>query len=509
MSSVRGKLIVKIRLKVLLIRGNQEAHKCQDSFAQEKDMPRTKIVCTIGPASSSPAVLERLLRAGMNVARLNFSHGTQAEHGKVIQDLRHLAELLERPLAILQDLAGPKIRIGPLKDGVVQLKPQDLFILTSRKVPGDAREVSITYPDLPHEVKPGDTLLLNDGSLELKVLETSHTDIKCQVVVGGPLSSHKGINFPTSSIQAPSLTEKDKEDLIFGIQQGVDYVALSFVRSALDVLEARRFIQQHGATIPIIAKIEKHEALKHIDEIMEVVDGIMVARGDLGVETPLEKVPLVQKMLIKKSNRLGKPVITATQMLRSMVDSPRPTRAEVTDVANAILDGTDAVMLSEETASGNYPVEAVEMIVKIAEDVESDFLSDVRLRHCREEESTRSLPEAVSRAACQLAEDINASAIITFTQTGNTARLVAKHRPRQQILALTPVAKTYRQLSMVWGVKPILTEEMKNTDDMIEKVFLAVLKSRLVQIGEKVVITAGVPVGVPGTTNLIKVKVLS
>ena len=472
-------------------------------------MPRTKIVCTIGPASSSPAVLERLLRAGMNVARLNFSHGTQAEHGKVIQDLRHLAGLLERPLAILQDLAGPKIRIGPLKDGVVQLKPQALFTLTSRKVPGDAREVSITYPDLPHDVKPGDTLLLNDGSLELKVLETSHTDIKCQVVVGGPLSSHKGINFPTSSIQAPSLTEKDKEDLIFGIQQGVDYVALSFVRSALDVLEARRFIQQHGATIPIIAKIEKHEALKHIDEIMEVVDGIMVARGDLGVETPLEKVPMVQKMLIKKSNRLGKPVITATQMLRSMVDSPRPTRAEVTDVANAILDGTDAVMLSEETASGNYPVEAVEMMVKIAEDVESSFFSDVRLRHCLEEENTTSLPEAVSRAACHLAEDIDAKAIITFTQTGNTARLVAKYRPRQQILAPTPVAKTYRQLSLVWGVKPILTEEMKNTDDMIEKVFLAALKSRLVQIGEKVVITAGVPVGVPGTTNLIKVKVLS
>lgn len=470
-------------------------------------MPRTKIVCTIGPTSSSLTMLEQLIRAGMNVARLNFSHGTQAEHGEVIANIRRLAEQLERPLAILQDLAGPKIRIGPLKDGTIQLKPQAIFTLTSRDVLGDDQQVSITYPDLSKEVKSGDTLLLSDGALELKVLETSLEDITCQVIVGGTLSSRKGINLPTSTIKTPSLTEKDKEDLIFGIQQGVDYVALSFVRSAADVQEARRFIQQYGVAIPIIAKIEKHEALKNIDEIIEAVDGIMVARGDLGVETPLEKVPLVQKMLIRKSNQAGKPVITATQMLRSMVDSPRPTRAEVTDVANAILDGTDAVMLSEETASGSYPVQAVEMMVKIAEDAESGRPFDVRLRRS-EGMGIKLLPEAVSHAACSLAEDIGAAAIITCTQSGGTARLVAKYRPRQPILSPTPIVTTYRQLALVWGVIPILTEELKSTDDMIEKVFLASLKSGLVRLGERVVITAGVPVGVPGTTNLVKVKVL-
>jgi pyruvate kinase len=367
--------------------------------------------------------------------------------------------------------------------------------------------VSVTYPDLPREVKPGDTLLLSDGSLELKVLEITNADIKCQVIVGGTLSSHKGINLPTSSIKAPSLTDKDKDDLAFGIQQGVDYVALSFVRSASDVLEARQLIQQHGATIPIIAKIEKHEALENIDEIIKVVDGIMVARGDLGVETPLEKVPLVQKMLIERSNRAGKPVITATQMLRSMVDNPRPTRAEVTDVANAILDGTDAVMLSEETAIGNYPVQAVEMMVRIAEDAEKGFPFD-EWRRRLERERVETLPEAVGRAACHLAEDIEAAAIITCTQSGSTARLVAKYRPRQPILASTPVEKTYRQLALIWGATPVLIEAVKNTDDMMNKVFSAALTSGLVQHGQKVVITAGVPVGVPGTTNLIKAEVL-
>ena len=470
-------------------------------------MPRTKIVCTIGPASSSPILLERLIRAGMSVARLNFSHGTQAEHGKVILDIRRLAKQLDRPIAILQDLAGPKIRIGPLKEGAVLLKSQAIFTLTRRDVPGDEQEVSITYPDLPAEVKPGDTLLLNDGSLELKVLEATRDDIRCRVIVGGILSSHKGINLPTSSIKAPSLTEKDREDLAFGIQQGVDYVALSFVRSSRDVLEARRFIQQFGMTIPMIAKIEKHEALNNIDEIIQVVDGVMVARGDLGVETPLEKVPLVQKMLIKKSNQAGKPVITATQMLRSMVDSPRPTRAEVTDVANAILDGTDAVMLSEETASGNYPIQAVEMMVKIAEDAESGLPLEMRTRRS-EEPGIKPLPEAVGRAACHLAEDIEAAAIITCTQSGSTARLVAKYRPRQPILAPTPVEKTYRQLALVWGVKPILIEDVKNTDDMMDKACAAALKSQVAQRGQKVVITAGIPIGVPGSTNLIKARVL-
>jgi pyruvate kinase len=470
-------------------------------------MPRTKIVATIGPASQSPDVLKQLILAGMNVARLNFSHGTQSEHGEVITIIRRIARQLDRPIAILQDLAGPKIRIGEIATGAITLEPGAVFTLTNRPVPGNEREVSITYPDLPNDVQPGDCLLLNDGALELEVVETTDLDITCRVIIGGPLSSHKGINLPTRSIKAPSLTDKDREDLAFGIEHEVDYVALSFVRTAADVLEARRFMQERGSAIPLIAKVEKHEALINIDEIIQVVDGIMVARGDLGVETPLERVPLVQKMLIKKSNRAGKPVITATQMLRSMVDNPRPTRAEVTDVANAILDGTDAVMLSEETAVGKYPAEAATMMARIAEDAESGFPFDTWMPQL-EVGDEKPLPEAVSHAACNLADDINAAAIVTFTQSGSTAQLVAKYRPRRPIVAPTPLEKTYRRLALIWGVVPILTEGMENTDGMIDKAFTAALKSGLVQRGQKVVIIAGVPVGVLGSTNLIKAEVL-
>lgn len=309
-------------------------------------------------------MLEKLIQAGMDVARLNFSHGTRSEHNRVIKTIRRLANQFNLPVAILQDLAGPKVRVGKIKGEQVAIEPGSLFTLTTRNVPGDDHEVSVNYANLPEDVHPGDTLLLSDGALELKVLKTRKQDITCRVIVGGPLSSFKGINLPTGSIQAESLTAKDKKDLVFGIESEVDYVALSFVRKAEDVIAARRFIEEKGSDIPIIAKIEKHEALQNIDEIISVVDGIMVARGDLGVETPLEKVPLVQKMLIKKSNNAAKPVITATQMLRSMVENPRPIRAEVADVANAILDGTDAVMLSEETAMGKYPVEATAMMAK-------------------------------------------------------------------------------------------------------------------------------------------------
>jgi pyruvate kinase len=382
-----------------------------------------------------------------------------------------------------------------------------VFTLTNRPVRGDEREVSMTYPDLPRDVQPGDTLLLGDGALELEVLETTEQDIKCRVTVGGPLSPRKGINLPTRSIKAPSLTEKDRDDLAFGLQHEVDYIALSFVRTASDVLEAKQFMKERGSAIPVVAKIEKHEALKNIDDIIQAVDGVMVARGDLGVETPLEKVPLVQKMLIEKSNRAGKPVITATQMLRSMVDNPRPTRAEVTDVANAILDGTDAVMLSEETAVGKYPVEAVKMMIRIAEDAESGFPFGTwgqRFETSRE----KALPEAVSHAACKLAEEIHAAAIIAFTQSGSTAQLVAKYRPGRPILAPTPLEQTYRRLALIWGVSPILSEGMKTTDEMIDKTFAATVKLGLVPRGRKVVIKAGAPVGVPGTTNLIIAEVL-
>jgi len=470
-------------------------------------MPRTKIVCTIGPASRSPEILEKLTQAGMNVARLNFSHGTQSEHLEVIERIRSLAAKSGKPVAILQDLAGPKIRIGKIKAGAITLESGALFTLTNQQLLGNENKVSVNYPDLPKDVKPGDTLLLSDGALELEVLEKTDRDVRCRVIIGGSLSSFKGINLPARSIKAPSLTKKDKEDLAFGIEQEVDYVALSFVRSAADATVAKSFIEKRGSAIPIIAKIEKHEALENIDEIIHDVDGIMIARGDLGVETPLEKVPLVQKMLIQKSNQAGKPVITATQMLRSMVDSPRPTRAEVTDVANAILDGTDAVMLSEETATGKYPVKSVATMARIAEDAESGFPFETWINRLGSK-TEKSLPEAVGCAACNLAESINASSIITFTQTGSTARLVAKYRPRRPVLAMTPLEKTYRRLGLIWGVVPFLSESMKNTDEMIDRAFKIALQSGLVKRGQRVVITAGVPVGIPGTTNLIKAEVL-
>lgn len=470
-------------------------------------MPRTKIVCTLGPASQSEETIRRLIQAGMNVTRLNFSHGTQQEHGKVIASIRKIATKLEKHVAILQDLAGPKIRIGKINKGQIRLKGGDFFTLTSRQIPGDECTVSVNYPDLPRNVKPGDSLLLSDGAIELEVMETTARDIKCRVIIGGPLSSFKGINLPSRSIKTPSLTEKDKEDLSFGIRQDVDYVALSFVRCAEDVMEAKRFMEKKGSHIPVIAKIEKHEALTNIDGILSVADGIMVARGDLGVETPLEKVPLVQKSLIKKSNQAAKSVITATQMLRSMVDNPRPTRAEVTDVANAILDGTDAIMLSEETAIGKYPVGAVAMMSKIAEDAEKGIFSE-RGKYKLEPANEKSIPEAVGYAACKLAESIDASAIISFTQSGSTARLVAKYRPRCPILAPTPLEKTCRSFSLIWGVIPILCESSNDTDEMIERTLRVALESGLVQRGQKVVITAGVPMGVPGSTNLIKAEIL-
>ncbi|MBW2145704.1 MAG: pyruvate kinase [Deltaproteobacteria bacterium] len=463
-------------------------------------MRRTKIVCTIGPASQSPETLRQLIEYGMNVARLNFSHGTAGEHLKKIDTVRELSRELGEPIAILQDLAGPKIRIGEIATGEVMLKPGSRFIITNREVPGDEREVSVSYASLPEEVSVEDTLLLADGALELKVIQTDARDITCEVVVGGALSSHKGINLPTATIKAPALTHKDVQDISFGIAHGVDMVALSFVKDAQDVLMAKQVIHERSSDVPVIAKIEKHEALKNIDAILESVDGIMVARGDLGVESPLERIPQVQKMLIRKANALGKPVITATQMLRSMVNSPRPTRAEATDVANAILDGSDAVMLSEETAVGKYPAEAVRFMAKIAEATEEifpheDFLDRTHAAHAEVE-------EAIGYAACCVARDLNASAIITSTQSGSTARRIAKHRPKQPILAISPDAATVRRLALSWGLTPLLVPCMRNVDEMI-KICLEVARPRLKGL---VVITAGTPLEKPGTTNLIQVE---
>jgi len=466
-------------------------------------MPRTKIVCTIGPSSRSPETLARLAEAGMDVARLNFSHGTHGEHAAVIDAVRATAERVGRPIAILQDLAGVKIRIGEIAGGAVRLEPGSAFTLTTRPVPGDAREVSLDFPELGECVSPGDALLLSDGEVELRVEKASGSDIGCRVVVGGELSSHKGIHLPNRSIAAEGLTAKDRDDLAFGIDRGVDYVALSFVRSASDVLIARRFLDERGAAIPLIAKIEKHEALASIDGILAAADGLMVARGDLGVETPLEHVPLLQKMLIERSNRAGKPVITATQMLLSMVENPRPTRAEVGDVANAILDGTDAVMLSEETAAGRYPVEAVATMRRIAEDAETALPFVAWMRRF-EDKALQSLPEAVAGAACELAEHIGASIIVAWTESGATARLVAKHRPRRTILALSTRPETARRLALVWGVIPLLTEKLASTDAMLERGPRIAAECGLLPPGGTAVITAGIPMGVAGSTNLIK-----
>ncbi len=466
-------------------------------------MRRTKIVCTIGPASQAPETLERLVETGMDVARLNFSHGTHDWHAGVLRTIREIAARRGRPVAVLQDLCGIKLRIGPIEAGSATLAPGANFVLTTRPVAGGAREVSLDYPELLRAVQPGDRLLLADGNLELAVVDTAGGDIRCRVIAGGRLASHQGIHLPGRTIDAPALTAKDREDLEFGISQGVDYVALSFVRSAADVAQARSVLEERKAHIPLIAKIEKHEALDNLDAILPMVDGIMVARGDLGVEAPLEHVPLLQKMLIARANREGIPVITATQMLRSMVDSPRPTRAEAADVANAIFDGTDAVMLSEETASGGYPVEAAAMMSRIAVDAEGGFPYE-RWEAGLAEPALESLPDAIADAACTLARDIGAAAIVACTQSGSTALRVARHRPRQPILALTPLTETYRRLALVWGVVPVRTDALGPADGAMERVPAVVVQTGLVRKGQPIVITAGIPMGISGSTNSIR-----
>lgn len=471
-------------------------------------MIKTKIVCTIGPASNSYEKIEKLIQGGMDVARLNFSHGSHEKHHQVIENIRQASLKTNESVAILQDLGGPKIRIGKIEKESILLKEGSFFILTNRKIPGDEQGVSVTFPFLPQKVKKGDRIFLADGTLELKVKELTSTDIICRIMRGGKLTSNKGINIPNISMDISSLTEKDYQDILFGIKNKVDFIGLSFTRNAEDVLGARKFLKENGAEdISLIAKIEKKEAVNNLKEIIEASDGIMIARGDLGVEIPLENVPLVQKDIIKKCNFVGKPVITATQMLMSMVGSPRPTRAEVTDVANAILDGTDAIMLSEETAVGNYPVEAVETMNKIALRVEKAIDYEKIL-------SERSLSvkptnsDAISHATCQVALDLKAKAIVTFTLSGSTARMVSRYRPPVPIIAASTRDSTVRKLALSWGVYPFKSDELENTDDMIEKSKKIALKTGLAKSGDKIIITAGIPFKIPGTTNLLKVETL-
>jgi len=465
-------------------------------------MPNTKIVCTIGPSSEERSIIRDLIMRGMSVARLNFSHGTHEEHQEKIRIIRELSEELSRPIAILQDLGGPKIRVGIIPPPGIQLKTGQPFILTSEKVAGDERRVSITYPNLSHEVKEGDIIMLADGMMELVVRKTGGNEIHCEVVMGGVLTSHKGINVPTGTIKADSPTEKDREDLLFGLENDVDYVALSFVKSATDIVKLKDIIKKQEKNTPVIAKIEKHEALQNIEKIMDVADGVMVARGDLGVEIPLEEVPIIQKMLVRRANALGKPVIIATQMLRSMVETPRPTRAEATDVANAVLDGADAIMLSEETASGLYPVRAVELMVKIAESAEGQYPHEKYL----EIMSKMDISESVAHASCVLAEHLDATAIIATTHTGSTAKHISRFRPRRKIIALSPDMKTARRLSLFWGCVPAYLSHVQDTDEMIERAADAALKIDDISKGDLVVITAGHPVTVAGKTNMLRVK---
>jgi pyruvate kinase len=470
-------------------------------------MLRTKIVCTIGPASREPDMLRALIQAGMNVARLNFAHGDHETHAEDFRRLRRAAEEVGKPVGILMDLQGPKLRVGEMPAEGVPLVEGEEVILTTQPIVGQRGRIPVQFPLLPEAVRPGASVLLDDGLMELRVLESKPEEVRCRVVVGGVLESNKGINLPEAVLSIPAITEKDRADLRFALEQGADWIGLSFVRTADDIQELRALIREYGGdpTTPIIAKIEKPEAVEHIDAIIEAADGVMVARGDLGIETSPEEVPLIQKMIIRKCNRAAKPVITATQMLESMVRNPRPTRAEASDVANAIFDNTDAVMLSAETASGKYPLEAVQTMVRIVRRAEAS--RDTLFSPPQAVDSgERSIAEAVARAACQTARDLNAAAILTPTVSGFTARLVSRYRPAEPIVAVTPSPAVRRRLMLVWGVYPLLAPRVDNTDQMIADAVAAAQRAGYLREGDLVVITGGAAGYSAGTTNLLKVQ---
>ncbi len=468
---------------------------------------KAKIVCTIGPASESVETLKKLIHAGMNVARLNFSHGSHEEHAARIANIRQAAEETGKQVAILLDTKGPEIRTGMLAVDAVELQEGGTIVLTTEEVPGTAERVSITYADLPRDVKKGDTILIDDGLIGLTVEAVEGHEIVCRIKNGGTLKSKKGVNVPGVKINLPGITEKDAQDIEFGIRQGVDFIAASFVRKASDILEIREILERHGVRIDIIAKIENQEGVDNVDEILAVSDGLMVARGDLGVEIPAEEVPLVQKKLIKKCNELGKPVITATQMLDSMQRNPRPTRAEASDVANAIFDGTDAIMLSGETAAGKYPVESVETMNRIALRTEQELnYREILYNQALQKQVT--ITDAISQAVANAALDLDAAAVITATESGHTARMVSKYRPKAPIVAVTPHADVVRRLALVNGVYPVLGPMANTTDEMLEMSVQQALEAGYVRHGDLVVITAGVPVREVGTTNLMKIHVI-
>ncbi len=466
---------------------------------------RAKIVCTLGPASSDEATVRALAEAGMDVARMNFSHGSHAEHAERIALTRKIAEDIGLPLAILLDLSGPKIRTGTLANGPVRLVAGEQLILAARDAPGDATRVSMNYAGLVSEVEVGDQILMADGALELRVADVKGDDITCEIVVGGELGEHKGINVPAKALTLPSLTDKDARDLRFGLDQGVDWVALSFVRTREDVLAAKRMIADEGYTTPIIAKIEKRAALDNLEDILDIADGAMVARGDLGVEIPMHEIPWAQKDIIRGANERGIPVVTATQMLESMIENPRPTRAELTDIANAILDGTDAIMLSGETAVGKHPVGAVRIMREVAMSPGA-LGSDAPRNPSRD--PMANIKNAISRSACRLAEHVDADYIICCTRSGSVARAVARFRPSVPILGISSNEAVLRQLQLSRGVYPLRIDEPIDTDDLIRKGEAAARGAGLPWRSGVVVIVASAPLDTETTTNMIRVEVL-
>ncbi len=461
----------------------------------------TKIVCTLGPASSAEGIIEQMARAGMDVARLNFSHGTHAEHRLLIERIRSVERRLGRPIAILQDLQGPKIRLGRFEGGSAVLRRGRPFLLTPAEVLGTAERATISYREIARDVKPGDRVLIDDGRLALEVEEIRGEDVLCRVETGGVVQDHKGVNLPRTPLRLAVLTDKDREDLAFGLRHGVDYVGVSFVRSAADVLEVREVINEHRADAQVVAKLERPEALGRLEEILAATGAVMVARGDLGVEMPLEEVPVAQKEIIRKARLARTPVITATQMLESMVAAPRPTRAEVSDVANAILDGTDAVMLSAESATGAYPVEAVRTLDRIIRRTERAFPPATMDRPRRGEVS---FPQAISDAAAFCAQELRARAIVAFTQSGSTARLISQDRPPVPIIAFSPSERVRRRLMLDWGVIPRPIRKVASIDEMVAEMESSLLADRSVRYGDVLIVVAGAPLWVRGTVNLLK-----
>ncbi len=469
-------------------------------------MRKTKIICTIGPVSQSEEKLKELLLAGMNVARFNFSHGDHAEHELKLGRARKAAQELGMPLATMQDTKGPEIRLRDFEGGKAFLEPGAIFRLTTEEIMGTAKRASITYKNLKNDVEVGKSILIDDGLIELTIKAIEDTDIVCEVVNGGYVSNHKGINVPGAILSMPYISDVDRDDIIFGTKMGYDYIAASFVRCADDVLAVRKIIQDHNGKMKIISKIENMQGIDNLDEILKVSDGIMVARGDMGVEIPMEEVPVLQKKMISKALKLGKIVITATQMLDSMISNPRPTRAETTDVANAIYDGTTAIMLSGESAAGAYPIEAVKTMSRIAERAEQDIRYDARLRERGHNwVNNEDVTTAICHACCTTAMDLKAKAIITVTMSGFTASMISKYQPGCPVIGCVVDESVYRQLSLLFGVMPLLIQKEDDTEKLFSAAVKASIDAGIIAPGDKVVITAGVPLGIAGTTNMIRV----